>query len=274
MMRLIERVFSYYVFSNMHVALSTSCLVLLTLKPYQLRDDRSILFVFCGTILAYNFIRAVQMDRLYPSLSHWIRSSVRWLLALNLIAVFGLIYSAFQFSRRDLVFIIPFFLLTLFYVTPFRGRLRGLRNLPGFKLFLIAAVWSGVTVLFPVWANDLSFDMKVWLVFVQRFLFVLAITIPFDIRDLQLDDPDLATLPQTIGVNNSKLLALGSLLVFALLFFFVDFFEDWERWAGLATAIVSGGFILKAGVYQDRFYSGFWVEGIPILWLALSVALT
>ena len=273
-MRLIEKVFSFYVFSNMHVALSTSCLVLLTLKPYQLRDDRSILFVFCGTILAYNFIRAVQMDRLYPALSLWIRSSARWLLVLNIIALLGLIYSTLQFSWHDLVFVFPFFVLTLFYVIPFRGTLRGLRNLPGFKLFLIAAVWAGVTVLFPVWVNDLSFDGKVWVTFVQRFLFVLAITVPFDIRDLQLDDPDLATLPQTIGVSKSKLLAIGALFVFVLLFFSGEYFEGWEQWSGLAVALVSAGFILKAGVYQNRFYSGFWVEGLPILWLALEVAAT
>ena len=274
MMRLIERFFSFYVFSNIHVALSTSCLVLLTLKPYQLRDDRSVWFVFCGTVLAYNFIRAVQMERLYPSLSNWMRSSRGWLLALNAVALLGSIYWALKFSWVELVFIIPFFLLTLFYVVPSSGSLRGLRNLPGFKLFLISAVWAGVTVLFPVWVNELSFDGKVWVVLVQRFLIVLAITIPFDIRDLQLDDPDLATLPQTIGVGKSKLLALGALLGFALLFFYGDFFQAWERWPGLVTAAVSGGFILKSGVYQSRFYSGFWVEGIPMLWLALSVALT
>lgn len=274
MMRQIGRVFSFYVFSNVHVALSTSCLVILTLMPYRLKDLTTALFVFCGTILAYNFIRAVQIDRLYPSLSHWIRSSARWLLALNIIALAGVIYSAFEFSWLDLMFIIPYFLLTLFYVVPFKGRLRGLRNLAGFKLFLIAAVWAGVTVLFPVWVNDLSFDGKVWVVFVQRFLFVLAITIPFDIRDLQLDNSDLATLPQTIGVDRSKLLALGAIFVFGLLFFYGDFFEGWEKWTGLVTGIVSAGFILKAGVYQNRFYSGFWVEGIPIFWLALTLAAT
>ena len=214
----------------------------------------------------------VQMDRLYPSLSNWIRSSFRWLLVLNILSLVGLIYAAFQFSWRDLLFVIPFFLLTLFYIVPFGGRLRGLRNLPGFKLFLIAAVWSGVTVLFPIWVNDLFLDGKAWLLFLQRFLFVLAITIPFDIRDLQLDDPDLATLPQTIGVMRSKLLALGALLIFALLFWNGDVFQVREQWAGLATALVSAGFILKAGVYQNRYYSGFWVEGIPIFWMALSMA--
>ena len=273
-MRLIERIFSFYVFSNIHVAVSTSCLVMLTLDAYQLHDIRSVLFVFSGTVLAYNFIRVVQMERLYPSLSNWIRSSFRWLIALNILSLFGLIYSAFQFSWHDLLFMIPFFLLTLFYVIPFRGTLSGLRNLPGFKLFLIAAVWAGVTVLFPIWANDMHLDGKAWLIFAQRFLFVLAITLPFDIRDMQLDDPDLATLPQTIGVRKSKLLGLGALLLFTLLFFVGDFYQDREKWVGLAIAVVAAGFILKAGIYQKRFYSGFWVEGIPIFWWALSAVVT
>lgn len=273
MMRHIERVFSFYVFSNMHVALSTSCLVVLTLKPFRLTDLRSVIFVFCGTVLAYNFIRVVQMNRLYPSLSQWIRSSAKGLLAMNLIALIGLNYSIFQYSLSDLLFVTPFFLMTLFYVVPIGGRLRGLRNLPGFKLFLISAVWAGVTVLFPVWANELIFDSKVWVVFAQRFLLVFAITIPFDIRDLQLDNSDLATLPQSIGVDKSKALALSALAVFGLLFVYGDFFARWERWAGLSTALIAAGFILKAGVYQNRFYSGFWVEGIPIFWLVLTLAL-
>ncbi len=213
MMRLIDRVFSFYVFSNIHVAVSTSCLVMLTLEPFELRDDRTVLFVFCGTVLAYNFIRAVELDRLYPSVSHWIRSSARWLLPLNILAFLGLTYSVLQFSVSDLAFVAPFFLLTIFYVYPFRGRFGGLRNLPGLKLFVISTVWAGVTVLFPLWVNELQFGERAWVVFCQRFLLVLAITIPFDIRDLQLDEPDLATLPQIMGVNQSKILALGALSV-------------------------------------------------------------
>ncbi len=273
-MRRIGKIFDFYVFSNIHVALSASSLVLLTLIPYGCKDYSSALFVFCGTVLAYNFIRAVQMDRIYPSLSHWIRSSARPLAVLNFLAFMGLIYSLFRFSVSDLVFISPFFLLTLFYVIPFQGRFKGFRSMPGFKLFLIAAVWAGVTVLFPLRVNDLALDTKAWVVFVQRFLFVLAITIPFDIRDLQLDRSDLSTLPQFLGVDRSKYLALGTLLVFALLFFTTDFFTLGEQLAGLAAALISSGFVLRAGVYQDRFYSSFWVEAIPIVWWALSASFT
>ena len=273
-MRRIEKVFGFYVFSNIHVSLSASSLVLLTLVPYEPENLSCVLFVFCGTILAYNFIRAVQMDQIYPSLSHWIRSSVRPLAVLNVLALFGLIWSVFHFSVSDLVFVSPFFLLTLFYVIPFQGSFRGFRSLPGFKLFLIAAVWAGVTVLFPLRVNDHTLDVKAWVVFAQRFLFVLAITIPFDIRDLQLDRSDLSTLPQFMGVDRSKHLALGALFVFAVLFFFKDFFTLDEQLIGVAVALLSAGFVLKAGVYQGRFYSSFWVEAIPIVWWVLSATFT
>lgn len=271
MLRRIERIFSFYVFSNIHVALSTSCLVMLTLFQIGIEDYRTVLFVFCGTVIGYNFIRAIEVNRLYPSMTHWIRSSAVWLILLNVIMFAGLIYSAFYFTWHDLGFIAPFFLLTLFYAFPFKGRIRGLRNLPGVKLFLISAVWAGVTVLFPVWVNDLSFDSHVWIVFWQRFLLISAITIPFDIRDLQLDSPDLATLPQTFGLAKSKAIAVFALLAYALLFYRNDF-SGMERGIGLAIALVSAGFVLGAGVYQNRFYSSFWVEGIPVLWFLLTVA--
>ena len=269
----IERVFSFYVFSNLHVALSTSCLVILTLKPYRLSDWRTVLFVFCGTVLAYNFIRVVQVKKLYPLMSNWMHTSRKELLVLNGIVLIGLVYATFQFSWLDLAFVFPFFLLTLFYVLPYRGKLRGLRKLPGFKLFLIASVWAGVTVLFPIWTNNLQFDVKVWVVFAQRILFILAITIPFDIRDLQLDDSDLATLPQTLGVKRSKLLALGALLLFTIGFFYDDLFADWERWSGIVTGFVAAFFVLKTGISQNRYYSAFWVEGIPVLWLFLALVI-
>jgi hypothetical protein len=271
MMHRIERIFTFYVFSNIHVALSASCLVMLTLNQMGIEDCRSVLFVFCGTVAGYNFIRAIEFNRLYPSMTHWIRSSVVWVFLLNVIMIAGLIYATLQFSWRDLAFMAPFFLLTLFYAFPFKGRIRGLRNLPGVKLFLISAVWAGVTVLFPVWANNLSFDSQVWTLFWQRFLLIFAITIPFDIRDLQLDNPDLSTLPQSLGVGRSKFIAVLALIAFFLLFYLNDFSRN-DRAIGFSIALISAVLILRSEVHQNRFYSSFWVEGIPILWFVLTAA--
>ena len=270
-MNLLNRIFSFYVFSNIHVAVSTACLVLLTLEPHPIDPCPAALFVFCSTVLAYNFIRVMERSRTHPFLDNWTRSSERPLLLVNAVSLLGLILAAQRLNSEGLLLLIPFFLLTLFYVYPGSKKFRGLRSLPGLKLFVIAVVWSGVTVLFPLVANFLPVGQGEWIVFAQRFLLVLAITIPFDLRDLQCDDEDLATLPQALGPKTSKLIALGALALFALLFFTGSHFDSRHRIAGLAIAVVSALLVLKAGIYQERYYSAFWVEGIPILWYLLIV---
>lgn len=273
-MNLLNRIFSFYVFSNIHVAISVSCLVLLTLEPYPSDKFPSVLFVFCSTVLAYNFIREVEMDRTYPFLANWIRSRSKPLFLLNLISGLGFLYALFQFQIKDLLFIAPFFLLTLLYVYPGNKKFKGLRSKPGLKLFIISMVWAGVTVLFPLVANELIVQGEEWLVFLQRFLLVMAITIPFDIRDVQLDEAELATLPQTLGVTVSKWVALAATAIFASLFFVGGYFDSTERFVGVVVAFLSALLILKTDIYQSRYYSAFWVESIPIAWYLLTLFFT
>ena len=273
-MNLLNRAFSFYVFSNIHVALSASCLVLMTLDYGNSSSLNTVVFVFCATVLAYNFIQHAEMDRTYPVLAHWTRSSSKPLLALNLLMLAGLVYALLNLRWPDIFLLFPFFLLTLFYVYPGTKKFKGLRSLPGLKLFVIALVWAGVTVLFPLSVSGIPFGEGEWVVFAQRFLLILAITLPFDIRDLQLDDEQLATLPQTLGVNNSKWVALLALSAFVVLFFVGAYFNPAERYVGLFVAVISAVLVLRSGIYQGRFFSAFWVESIPIAWYLLTLWFT
>jgi hypothetical protein len=212
----------------------------------------------------------MEMDRKYTFIAHWMRSSSRPLLGLNVLMLAGLVYATMSLKLSDLLFVFPFFLLTLFYVFPGAKNFKGLRGLPGLKLFLIALVWAGMTVLFPLRAGDVPFRVGEWVVFIQRFLLILAITLPFDIRDLQFDAEGLATLPQTLGIANSKKVAFVALAAFALLFYAVQYFDEAERHAGIAIAFVSAAFVVSSGKYQRRYFSAFWVEAIPIAWYLLS----
>jgi len=272
-MNLLNRIFSFYVFSNIHVAVSVACLVLLTLEPYSCDPYPVTLFVFCSTILAYNFVKAVEKSRMQPFLDIWTRSSSRPLLLLNAASLIGFVHAGSRLRLEGLLLLIPFFLLTLFYVYPGNKKFRGLRSLPGLKLFVIALVWAGVTVLFPLVVNGIPVQKGEWIVLTQRFLLILAITIPFDLRDMQLDDEELATLPQALGPAVSKLIAMGALLLYAALFFMGSEFDRVERYAGLSISLLSAFLVLRAGIYQERYYSAFWVEAIPIAWYLLILLL-
>jgi hypothetical protein len=268
-MGLIEKWFSFYVFANVHVGLAAWCLTKITMNAFEAENDSLAYFVFLSTIMAYNFIRAVRLDSINSMIGNWIRSNRTGLIVLNGLCLLGAIYLAFSFNLRDLLFLVPFFLLSFFYVLPLTSKISGFRQIPGLKLIIIAFTWACVTVCFPLFASNLFHSEGVWIVFIQRLLFIIAITIPFDIRDVRLDLPDLKTLPQLIGVGNSKGLAILFIVVFECLEYYRLGDHGTSFWVTGIVSVFSVFLILGAGDRQNRFYSSFWVESLPILWYFL-----
>ncbi len=93
-----------------------------------------------------------------------------------------------------------------------------LRQIPFLKIFLVSITWSATTVLLPVIHHGMSLDAHVWMVLFERALFVFAITIPFDIRDMMVDKRQgLKTIPLFIGERKSRMISVLTLVAFILL---------------------------------------------------------
>ena len=171
-----------------------------------------------------------------------------------------------------MVSLIPFGLFTIFYVVPFShftNSNKSLRTLGGIKIFLIAFSWAGVTVLFPLVDYNMPVTADALVLFLQRFLFVLVITIPFDIRDLNYDIDSLKTLPQVLGVEKVKKLGLFLLMLFLGLNFLKSTVDHTQFRIELIVAVISLFFLTKSEVNQSNYYSAFFVECIPIIWWLL-----
>jgi 4-hydroxybenzoate polyprenyltransferase len=121
-------------------------------------------------------------------------------------------------------------LISILYGIPLirmgKRRIR-LRDLGIGKIFLISFVWAWVTVVLPAVEIDFQSNIKsLSLLFVYRFLFILAITLPFDVYDYSNDKLfKVRTLPQLIGKKGAIVLAI---LCIALSFFFLFLFA-WEN---------------------------------------------
>lgn len=97
-------------------------------------------------------------------------------------------------------------------VLPWRGRWRAIREVPLLKVFLIAGVWSAVTVGLPALALHQPLASARGLAG-QRFCLVVALAIVFDIRDYGRDQAaGLRTFPTVLGVGGAKAVALGFLV--------------------------------------------------------------
>ncbi|MDN3644446.1 hypothetical protein QWY87_17160 [Lutimonas halocynthiae] len=272
-MRLIKQWFGFYVFSNVHVAIAAYCLTKITFLEFGFKNEYLALFVFFSTILSYNLIRFFQLDKINSMTAIWIRANKKGLLVLNMLALSGVGFYAFKLSIRGMLALLPFFIATVFYVLPIKNKAIGLRHIPALKLILIAFSWVGITLYFPLQeAGHLDVSHQ-WLYFAQRFLFIIAITIPFDIRDAQFDLPELATLPQVLGVNRAKIVAVICMVVFILLSVALKGMQSNLFYADLILMLLSIGLILYCNQNRNRFYTTFWIEALPILWYGLYLIL-
>lgn len=115
------------------------------------------------------------------------------------------------------------------------------------------------------------------MVFLERFFFIAAITIPFDIRDIERDSVEkIRTFPVILGVEGSKKLAYTFNILFLLIAIIAAYLE--VQSFNLVTALFVSGiisfiFISGAGIKRSQVYYVFGVEGISLI-QSLLVALT
>ncbi|MEM9646910.1 MAG: hypothetical protein AAF969_00405, partial [Bacteroidota bacterium] len=160
-------------------------------------------------------------------------------------------------------------LISSLYAVPLLPQTPNLRSLGGLKIFIVALVWAGFTVLLPVLDSGHVFGWDVYILFFQRFILVLALLLPFEIRDLQWDAPQLRTLPQVYGEGKTKQLGIILSVAFFLIPFLKDELSRAEILGGLfLTTVLVVVFLYKSNM-QQRYFASFWVEGLPILWAAL-----
>ena len=130
----------------------------------------------------------------------------------------------------------------------------------------MALVWAGTTVVLPIIAADMVLDWDVAVELVQRFLMVLILMLPFEIRDLDYDDPELRTLPQRYGYLKTKVFGAVGAVVFFFLTFLKDYLTYFEVLGKGLAFLGLGVLMLATRRNQSQFFSSFWVEAIPIFW--------
>lgn len=263
-MRWPRRFFNFYLDASIHVALSVCCCYLLTVNFMKVSTNwQLVAFLFFGTIICYNFIKYGVEAKKYLLVSnpyHKVIQVFSFLSGLCAAYFFLFLNRILQISIVFLAF------LSILYAVPFLEKNKNLRSYGGLKVFLVALVWAGCTVYLPAMDDMVSdFDSTVPILLLQRFLLVLVLILPFEIRDLKFDDKELRTLPQRLGVANTKKLGYGLLVVFLLFTFLNDQATALEWCYRVMVAITLAIFLYFTHEERPRYYSQFWVESVPIL---------
>lgn len=272
-MALLKQIFNFYIDSSIHVALAVFALSWVTLLEFGIPYDRAVLyFIFFASITGYNFVKYFGLARFHHrSLTNWLKL----IQVFSLMCFIGMCYFALKLELISLVVILGFGVVTFLYAIPFLpnkilyDKHKNLRNVSGLKVYIIALVWAGVTVVLPILNNHVPLDTNVVVTGFQRFVFVTVLMFPFEIRDLNYDSLKLATIPQQIGIKNTKMVGVLLLMLFFLLEFLKPQLNVEHTVSLLITMFVTLMFLIFANRNQGRYYSSFWVEGIPLVWLLL-----
>lgn len=275
-------------FSNVFIACCAVAQGGMTYQLLSLPVDYTVLVILgCATLALYNF-SMILAKPLHPETSPFRR--VRWVfrherslwiwtgLALSVALVLGL-----QLHVPSFILLGVMGAMGLAYNLPLvrvagEQRRTGLRQITGLKLFYIGLVWVMSSVLLPVaeaYHDDLAIVWpQVWQLMAWVFLFVVAITIPFDIRDIYQDRYyGLKTIPVLVGER--KALALSTaLLAVQMGWIWVSSYPLDIRLALVVASALCLFFILIPPVKKNEYYYFLFLDGTMLLqfvavWLAL-----
>ena len=131
-------------------------------------------------------------------------------------------------------------------------------------------------MLLLVLENNISITQNIVLHLISRFLFVFAITIPFDIRDLKYDSYKLRTIPLFFGVPKARFIAIITLFICVIIAIFQSL-ENALISSNLLALILlyfmASIFIIKSDEYKGEMYFSFWVESLSIaLYFFLAIS--
>lgn len=276
--------FNWLFYSNIYIAICAYCIFEVTkngLKPYVQISETYGWILFFATLSLYAFHRYIGIQKLsqnistgrYKIITEFRSHIVIYGIVSGLIAAAGLLYS---FPLKFIFYLIPAAIVSVLYVAPIFPGQKRLRDFPYIKIFLIAVIWSWLTAFLPLMEGT-SDQTFIGLHSIERALFFFAITLPFDIRDLEVDKIEATrTIPRSIGETITKGLALLALVLGIVIIWWLSntyALDNTYLYASVLTYALSALLILLAKKeYPDWYYTGL-LDGVMIVYLVLLLCL-
>jgi 4-hydroxybenzoate polyprenyltransferase len=229
-----------------------------------------IVLVFFSTLFIYNFQRFFYKKNANTTLHsirrEWIFTHQTTIKTIAIISIIGVLSSFWlNHNYKLLLYLSPLLIVSLLYFS-----FAELRKKPATKLLTLVSVWVITTSVIPIiLSNNAVLTSSAILHIAARFCFMMAICIPFDIRDLAIDSADnITTLPQRIGEKKAISLAvifIGIHATIVLFEFYVNFLSLQHILALLISASCTALLISKTKSTRNEYFFVAGLDGTMIL---------
>lgn len=271
-MKFLKQFSDFILFGNIYVALGAVCLTQSTLIQIGINSHliEYSLLVFFATLFVYNlqriFYKSQKDISLHSIRRKWIFKNQTSIKTLAFIGFIGVSTSFFFNDYKILFYLSPLLILSLAYFLPFIK----LRKSPWLKLLTLVLVWTMVTAVVPILLSSSEAVTKLHLLHIAlRFFFMMAICIPFDLRDLLVDAADnVSTIPQLMGENKTRWFATGCMLSYILLIvleFVFGMFNVNIFYALLLSALINTVIVFMSNTKRGEYFYVAGIDGTMIL---------
>jgi 4-hydroxybenzoate polyprenyltransferase len=265
---LLKKFVDILLYSNLWIALCAVAMCLQTqlLLFGELRWEPLLGFVFFATTLLYVLHRLISLKKVQPFMKKG-RFQIIAKFRCHLLIYAGLAALAgswffFQLDRHLKWALILPCLLSLGYVVPFLGDNKRLRDLDLLKIFLLAVAWSWITAGLPAASRHWALTAPALLMALERLTFVFALTLPFDIRDLNVDAyTQVKTIPARFGLHKTKILS-AAVLLSSLGFAWLNYYIDVYDLQVLLTLAASLSLTFLLTFFSDRIRHDYYFAGL------------
>jgi hypothetical protein len=261
-MKVLKSIVRFYINSSLHVGLSCYALVRITQMLLQISQQNAVAyFAFWGAIVGYNFVKYEELAR---AKKLQMQNQLRGIAVFSFFSFIMTGYYFFLLERITQIIAVVFLGVTLLYTLPFFPNRNNARNWAGVKIYIVSFCWVGVTVFLPLLNANVALTENIGILSIQRFILIFVLILIFEIIDLRHDNPNLRTVPQQIGVRNTKILGFVLLILFCGL----EVFNSNNNFQYLSLPLIFTIAIALAFANEKRskYYTSFWVESIPIVW--------
>ena len=262
--------FDYYINSSLHVSFCVICYIISINLINQIHVNwEDIAFVFFTTFFSYNFIK---FNEVLTSINKPVSLLLKSFFLKALISLVISLYLFFNLSSSKQIFVVIISIVTVLYTIPLISNYT-LRDNPILKILTVAFCWTMLIVIFPFFGVLDFVNIAYYSLLI--FCLVTAQMIPFEIRDMLKDKDLVKTIIHNYGIKYSKNIGYFVLII-ALLFTMITgyllenlVFKNSILIIILITAIL----VNFSREKQNKYYSSFIVESVPIYWLIVEIGL-
>ena len=258
-------------FSHLLIAVGSGACVIVALKVLGIEEgfEPTAAFISACTGLGYSVQRVIKA-KLFPKAVPFDRLVFLEKYGNVLVTIWAIAWLVgFWWIVNDLSLVAWSLLMVLggaglaYAILPWSiKKARSLREVPHMKLPVLSLVWGGATVVLPIYIIGVEVcPIHLAFVFIARALYIAGLSVPFDVRDLNVDTLHMKTVPMIRGVENSLWIAFGLVVLSGGVWTFL------EEYPLLIPSVLTAVFVCPKvhRAYRGEWYYSILLDGMLLL---------